>query len=74
MPIKNKEKRRLKQKLQKQKKRDAIYKTRDLLSAVSPFYQLKNKDGSDSPFTFSPIILTAKDKNTLNKLITGQFI
>jgi hypothetical protein len=72
MPIKNQEKRRLKQKLQKQKKRNEIYKTRDLLTSVSPF--LKNKDGSDSPFTFTPIILTAKDKNTLNKLITGQFI
>lgn len=72
MPYKNKNKNREYNKQLLREKRNEIYKKRDALSVVVP--QIKFKDGSDSPFTFSPIILTAKDKNTLNKLITGQFI
>lgn len=72
MPYKNKNKNREYNKQLLREKRNEIYKKRDALSVVVP--QIKFKDGSDSPFTFSPIILTTKDKNTLNKLITGQFI
>lgn len=72
MPYKNKNKNREYNKQLLRKKRNDIYKKRDELSVV--VHQIKNKDGTNSPFTFTPIILTAKDKNTLNKIITGQFI
>lgn len=62
------------QKVMMRKKRAELYKNQDLLAVVRPSYQLKNKDGTNSPFTFTPIFLTPKDKLTLQKLITGQFI
>lgn len=74
MPIKNIETRRLKQKLQKQRKRAAIYKKQDLLAVGSPSQQIKNRDGTNSIFTFMPVILTKKDELTLTKLITKNFL
>lgn len=74
MPIKNIETRRLKQKLQKQRKRAEIYKQQDTLTVVSPSHQIKNRDGSNSLFVFMPVILTKKDELTLTKLIMKRFI
>ena len=74
MPIKNIETRRLKQKLQKQRKRIKIYEKQDALTVVSPKVQIKNRDGTNSMFTFMPVMLTKKDELTLHKLITKNFL
>lgn len=74
MPIKNIETRRLKQKLQKQRKRSEIYKQQDALTVGSPSHQIKNRDGTNSMFDFMPVILTKKDELTLHKLIMKKFL
>ena len=74
MPYKSKIQKREYQKLLMRKKRVELYKHKDDLSVVRPLFQIKYKDGSDSPFTFTPVNLSEKDKLTLKKLIISQFI
>ncbi len=74
MPYKSKIQKREYQKLLMRKKRVEFYKHKDELSVVRPLFQIKYKDGSDSLFTFTPIVLSEKDKLTLNKLILRKFI
>jgi hypothetical protein len=74
MPYKNIEQRREYQKKLMREKRAKWYKLQDTLRVVSPEYKIKNRDNTDSIFTFTPIILTKKDELTLQKIIMNKFI
>ena len=74
MPYKSTIQKREYNKLLLRKKRIEIYKKQDALTVVVPSQQIKNRDGTNSIFTFMPVILTNKDELTLHKLITKNFM
>lgn len=77
MPYKDIDERRLKQKLQKRKQRDELRnvspKTHNIINVI-PSIVIKYKDGRNSPFTITPIILSQKDENTIMKIRSHKFL